>query len=697
MSFLSGSPSNTLQSIRQPSKNINKDSLVFTYPVIIDDKLKAYTDTIRDFLAIQFITQIKISNTLDLQVAASKANRIQADDRYINPAEELAKNLGSLSRDYSNYYDHPKQVSQYAPNDKYEYQNKINQLRGFIQDQIKNNPAYKPLNPIVSTITIENLLDIPLVVGTKQYFVSSSVLFWMLFISAGYSPEKEANPLRLDKLNSLAKIKRVMNLVNVNDYMKFFGSSEIERKKSEEYDDRQPSHRVHKLLSDTESELDITMKYFDRVLDPKKWENEVGIYSNDSLTVQIGNTLPKLIVIRKSIIDKCNALFGGLMADKVAPLFISVANALVSNDELDVSAIISKKLEDISSTTSALFEQLFDGIISGTVNEEDTEAVDRLQAKLDTNSNICKVLPTIPVENILRDLRQAYFGLTKTNTNEFASFVEKVVKVSAQASASVNILEKFVFRLASDDASRLKDIFKRYKKAVEKHIYYERMNPNDLGEGFGLLDNFTREVIQRDANNKPIQVADQPTFGNRIRMLLGGNNPQEELLRNLGSALSNLIYFISLYCFLAYVCEYFKTLVEKLEIQKRDSLEFPNYCLVIRASVVEKLYTSLAALSFQKQKTTYNAKLNSRGKAEEDQEQIKNALAPFKLNEKHMMNMVRLINERLCVPNLIVIDEKSKSVYYKFMFNSSGQDMGNISIDNMKTFITHQKDVFQVY
>lgn len=696
MSFLSSSPSNTLQSIRQPSKNINKDSLVFTYPVIIDDKLRQFSDIIRDFLTVQFITQIKISNTLDLQVAASKANRIQADNRYINPAEELAKNLGSLSRDYSDYYDRPKQVSRYEPNDKYEYQNKINRLRGFIQDQIKNNPTYKDLNPIISTITIENLLDIPLVVGTKKYFVSSSVLFWMLFISAGYTPERESNPLRLDNFNNLTKIKRVMEAIKEKDYMKYFGSSQIENGDidiSKEYDDRQPSHRAHKLLADTESELDILMKYFNNVLDPKKWANEVGIYSDNNLTIQLGNTLPKLITIRKPLTDKCNVLFSGIMIDKVSPLFNSVANAIVSNDEVNVSKIISKKIEDVSNLTSQLFESLFDGVISGTVNEKDDDAVDKFQAKLDANSNICKILPTIPVENILRDLRTTYFGLTKTNTNEFADFVDKVVKISVQSAASINTLEKFIFRLATD-GPRLKDIFKRYKEALENHIYYERMNLNNPDDGFGILDQFTR--VKVPTAQYPNAVSAQPTFGNRLRMLLGGNDPKLELFQNLASALSNLIYFISLYCFLAYVCEYFKTLVDKLEVQRRDSLEFPNYCLVLRASVVEKLFMSLAAVSFQKQKQTYDSKINSRGKQEEDQEQTKNVLAPFKLNEKHMMNMIRLINERLSVPNLIVIDEKSKSVYYKFMFNSS-QQMGNITIDNMKTFVSHQKDVFQVY
>jgi len=695
---LPSSPSETLQNIRQPSKTLNKDSLVFTYPIIFDDKLRSYSEVIRDFFTVQFITQIKISNILDLQTAASKSNYINVDNREINPAEELAKNLGSLTRNYSTYYDRqPIEQSRYAPNDKYEYQNKINQLKAFIQDQIKNNPNYKQLNPIVSTITIENLVDIPLVIGTKQYFTSSSALFWILFISAGFAPERESNPLTLDSSSNLSAIVNIMNKVKVDDYMKYFGTSEGEKTydtRKPGYDERTPSNRVAVLLDRAESELDITIKYLKRVLDPKLFADEVNIKTDNSLVVQASTAFTNSIVAKNTIIQKCNTLFGGLLANHIVPLLNSVANALVSDDEIDVSKVVSSKIEKISDLTDSLFENIFNAVLTastgGATNVKTEEEVKALQQKLDINSNICQVVPRISVENILRQLGQTHFGLVGMSTNKFADFVDKIVTLSTQLSAQTSLLEKFIYKIALKE-SRLTDIFKTYKDAISK-LLFNRETPAININNAGIFDIFTRSKDQNDNEN-----LQNVTFGVRIQRLLGNQQPgNEKLLENLSSAISNILYFISLYCFLAYICEYFKSVTEEVKIQKRDALEFPNYCLVLRASVIEKLFMSLATINFSKQKQVYQNKIANRGKEEEEQARETNPLDGFKLNEKHLSNMVRLINDRLNVPNIIVIDEKTKMVYYKFMFDTP-TSVGMLSLDNMKTFITHQKDVFQVF
>jgi hypothetical protein len=690
---LPSSPSTTLQNIRQPSTTLNKDSLVFTYPIIFDDKLRSYSEIIRDFFTVQFITQIKISNILDLHTAASKSNYIEVNNREINPAEELAKNLGSLTRNYSTYYDRqPAEQSHYQSNDKYEYQNKINQLKAFIQDQIKNNPNYKQLNPIISTITIENLVDIPLVIGTKQYFTSSTALFWILFISAGFAPERESNPLTLDSSNNLKSIINIMNKVTIDDYMKYFGASE-ENKKEQDYDERVPSNRVAMLLDRAESELDITIKYLDRVLDPVKFANEVNIKTDNSLVVQVSTVFNNSIVAKNTIVQKCNTLFDGLLSNHISSLFNSTANALVSNDEIDVSNVISTKIGDISKLTNDLFENIFNAIITASTSEPTDIKVDdpikALQSKLDANSNICQIVPRISVENILRQLEQTHFGLVDMSTNKFANFVDKIVTLSTQISSQNNLLEKFIYKIALKE-TRLTNILEIYKDSLTKLIFNKKQATINIDKA-GILD-----IFSRPANNSNKEELQNVTFGTRIQQLLGNNNPKEELLQNLSSALSNIIYFISLYCFLAYICEYFKSVTEEVKIQKRDALEFPNYCLVIRASVIEKLFMSLSSLGFSKQKKVYQSKIENRGKSEEDQSKEKNLLQSFKLNEKHLSNMIRLVNERLNVPNIIVIDEKSKMVYYKFMFDTPNS-VGMLSLDNVKTFITHQKDVFQVF
>jgi hypothetical protein len=486
-----------------------------------------------------------------------------------------------------------------------------------------------------------------------------------------------------------------MTKITPQDYMTYFGTSDNPnikdaREEARKYDDKGamsgPSHRVHQLLQGTETEMDQMFKYFSRLLNANDWADEAGIKTSDSITANVSSAVNDSIVLRDSVIVKSKTLFAGFMANETTPLFNSIANALVSSDDVDVSMIIKRGSDNILGKVDEFFDLLSSAIQSGMQKEEES-----LQTKLDMNSVICDYVPKIAVEPVLRDLKSSYFGLVGMDTNKFAKFVDDLVKLSTQLTVYTNTLESYISRLATDE-SRLKKIFEDSRESLRFLIF----------KSTGSNEAVSNSIINKFIVSAPISNSAERTFqfGQRINTLLGraaGYSTRDpRLLDNLASAISHIIYFLALYCFLAYICEYFKSIVEDIKIQKRDALEFPNYCLVLKSTVIEKLYMSLAALGFQQQKSVYNAVKSSEGKSEEDQQKERNILQTFKLNEKHMANMIRLINERLQVPNLIIIDEKSATIYYKFMFNTPGQT-GRISFSNMKAFIDHQKDIFQVF
>ena len=239
---LTNTNSDILRTIRQPSRLEESNSLVFMYPFIIDKYLeRKWGNVLRDFFTTQFLSQIKISNVLNI---TSSASRHTIDDSQItkleNPAEMMAQSdaLGLLSnrpppqqQQFQQYY------NQLA---KHEYQDKIDRFREFIKDQVRIDPRFSETRPIISNITIENLIDIPLIIGTKSSGINSMCLFWILFFATGQyrqdfdkdslmlNPDATGDPLknftrslRLDRPQSFDYIGRFIKEVVGSNFINY--------------------------------------------------------------------------------------------------------------------------------------------------------------------------------------------------------------------------------------------------------------------------------------------------------------------------------------------------------------------------------------------------------------------------------------------------------------------------------------------
>ncbi len=155
------SGSHSLSSLRQPSSMMGGQQgqrLVFLYPMIFDSSLSNYMDDIRDFLSVDFMTEIKISNVLNITSKATQIGTIGTGNRSLNPAQEVRKSLHYSfdlpGTDNNQYVD---QISAAA------YQEKLNSFLNFIRNQLQYDPRYQKLRPMISNITLqENLINIPL-------------------------------------------------------------------------------------------------------------------------------------------------------------------------------------------------------------------------------------------------------------------------------------------------------------------------------------------------------------------------------------------------------------------------------------------------------------------------------------------------------------------------------------------------------
>ena len=55
------------------------------------------------------------------------------------------------------------------------------------------------------------------------------------------------------------------------------------------------------------------------------------------------------------------------------------------------------------------------------------------------------------------------------------------------------------------------------------------------------------------------------------------------------------------------------------------------------------------------------------------------------------MQMIRVLNSRLNIPNIIVVDEKSNTIYYKWMY--SGSNVGKLTTATVQNYVQRQKQI----
>lgn len=153
--------------------------LVFAFPILVDSSLTKYANLCRDFLSVEVISQVKTSNMLNIMTKISYIGRtIQSSKSAtpLNPTQEVLKSMNNLG-----YYSPYNLPSNDIPYDTRIYQEKINQFLGFIRNQLEHDPRYNKMRPLISSITLEeNLLQLPLIVGTKMYPVNDACLYWIL-------------------------------------------------------------------------------------------------------------------------------------------------------------------------------------------------------------------------------------------------------------------------------------------------------------------------------------------------------------------------------------------------------------------------------------------------------------------------------------------------------------------------------------
>lgn len=658
---ISGSDPNTpgLNLLGSMSKVGERQSnLIFVYPLLFDRYLmKRWEIILRDFLTAQFISQIKISNVLNITQSAVQGYGTQAGVPYLNPAEILNQALSNNNPEYTNALQsqlNAIQAQQFNNTNQNkisntEYAYKLQELRQFIKQQVLTDPIYDGLRPAFSIISMENsLLDVPLIVGTKSYKIDSSALYWILFVSLLNNRDLT--------LRTFSDIEALLNNLPKNRFLEIITSAGLAPPitGAGNYD-----AVYNQLRTDTNASVKRALNTFKTVaVSLNDFENDIGFsISISSEAVQYTNVMERSLAERAEMQSKINALLNQTIVTSIFPV-IQTINNLIVNPALETNYMERYKrlLAKILDKVNPLVND-FIGLYSNRFSQVDTQ-----QAFMKSLESNCKSLQQIKSYDLLArldDIRIRFttirddVALGQGTNSRVVDFAEELTRVASSLGAESQTLVKMVENFTGN--TQINSIYKDLTQTIQRFImeYYSETNPDTFNPN---RDTDLGQPIIANNDNQEISAF--------FRSIFAGANRNDLLrfLTNSAQALAETTSFLFFYSTFSYFCEFISIIKSKIEIKSKDVIEFPNYTLVIPIEFVKTLYYALAA------KNT-NDLLKSMNSSNQGEEFNAPTINPnFKLSETEIFRIVSAIIDRLGVKNIVIVDSEKKEIYYQWTY-----------------------------
>lgn len=658
---ISGSDPNTpgLNLLGSMSKVGERQSnLIFVYPLLFDRYLmKRWEMILRDFLTAQFISQIKISNVLNITQSAVQGYGTQAGVPYLNPAEILNQALSNNNPEYTNVLQsqlNAIQAQQFNNTNQNkisntEYAYKLQELRQFIKQQVLTDPIYDGLRPAFSIISMENsLLDVPLIVGTKSYKIDSSALYWILFVSLLNNRDLT--------LRTFSDIEALLNNLPKNRFLEIITSAGLAPPitGAGNYD-----AVYNQLRTDTNASVKRALNTFKTVaVSLNDFENDIGFsISISSEAVQYTNVMERSLAERAEMQSKINALLNQTIVTSIFPV-IQTINNLIVNPALETNYMERYKrlLAKILDKVNPLVND-FIGLYSNRFSQVDTQ-----QAFMKSLESNCKSLQQIKSYDLLArldDIRIRFttirddVALGQGTNSRVVDFAEELTRVASSLGAESQTLVKMVENFTGN--TQINSIYKDLTQTIQRFImeYYSETNPDTFNPN---RDTDLGQPIIANNDNQEISAF--------FRSIFAGANRNDLLrfLTNSAQALAETTSFLFFYSTFSYFCEFISIIKSKIEIKSKDVIEFPNYTLVIPIEFVKTLYYALAA------KNT-NDLLKSMNSSNQGEEFNAPTINPnFKLSETEIFRIVSAIIDRLGVKNIVIVDSEKKEIYYQWTY-----------------------------
>ncbi len=733
--------------LKRPSSIMSQEfKLIFVYPMLIDEhvanmRFNTYAkdnntmqDLVRSFFTVSILTEILTANTLNLVGLASQIDYKKIEKKSDENIAKLLKgkegnvHVHAGGGPYGVHGGDGKEDK--MSSQRHELQQKINDKLTTINQILTTDPKLKRLFPFIEIVTLQNMIDVPVITGTSVLPADPLSLYSILVGSVALNKP-------LDRFSNVQQIVSTLKQRN-NDLTDIILNAEERaedtKKKSSIFS------KIKEFIKDAEPE--------------EPYKRKIDVSDDDNYDT---HRFPTYNQIRQNAgkdkgdfkYDKSsfkNAKWKSKDKFKKSRFGIKLSQRAVDKskgqlDTLDNEVArenITKFLQDKLETTEVFFKLSMDPGLLYKRNGLTKEAGQMKTVVSRTHGSLMNFLSTVhgyfgdflsgQANILIRSFHNILFPDSSTDIDYFS--IKKEIFDEGLLGELTNYLdEHFLMDLqstveATNDPKTAESLIKPLKslcetvyksghatldsfgKIIEKKqipsIYFNESELNEflisiekLSTNASAMNKRFESSLSRVLNNAQqtlpqLKILINDAVDNfiqkyasrgyvssktpsRIFFLLPDNqrdnNTYQTLLTQINTAMSEYLYFGFLAILQLNLCKYIDILDAEVEVATQDVLELPNYTLVIPMEVILALHQVIL------QKNWKNMVLGKGGGARTPP------------TETYAKGIIKFVTGKLGVPNLIVIDESKSLIWYKFQYMS---DVFKIKFSAADTFVkTH--------
>lgn len=669
--------------------------LVFVYPMMLDQNLATVPfntivkgdadnlgDLARAFFSISVLKEIFVSNTLNLITTASTY-----ESQKIGPS--TSQNLiGSMLRgDVSNRYDavsYPNQQQVYNNIDVNTLQNKVSERTKQLKMLLKSNPRLKKLNPFMQVITLQNMIDVPVITGTTSMQIDSASLFTVLAAAIASR----------SKLNSWESVQRVFNRIKNMEDEKVYNIFQVLKnldEKSPVPDEILSSNlignkesefeRLQREIADESNvmkarelrkQLDgVLVKYakqnIDRLKRTKIKELEINFrlaLDPDQLALRYGYA-PELsdatrVLSSKKVKPQTNLLFNKTK-EQFLDFFIGAdpifnATYMLFSPATPVAGGWENPGRDFLSMRREMIDRLsntYDAFFGSLRGEFDAKMSESLETSILSINDMKKSCITAKEEFIALI---NYFNQQMANARIPSVISFDAISNFSEIIDSVN--QKFFIINKNVKASLAQFFGKDNFNRIDNSIYNLLQNTIDP---YFVTFNSTKDP---NSNLQAKLYAVNADLGRDVIT----ERQHTLLLGSLMGATRLILETMFLLIFKINLCDFVEVADVEFQVAESNILETPNFCLVLPIEVINALHVLYTNMNWVDAVVKSGSGFNP-------------------LNASNVKSVVKLLTTRLGIPNLIVIDKKRNEMIYSFSY--LGNNAEKLKLSAVETFVKY--------
>ena len=688
--------------LRQSDKIQNQQfKLIYAYPLIFADVISPQLrDACRKFQTVSYLREIIVNNSLNIITAAANANPDYAQQNNVAQLIGNALLTGGSSNTNTTY----QPVTNQSINT-YELQRRVQEKTQLIKKYLETDPRTKKLMPAIEIITLKNLIDVPLIVGTKGFTVSSQSMLYILAIAV-------VTQTPMDKISNIENIIRKLKTTKEEDWFrlltsltknnKSFRERQIEsfktnypglrsslqlnkltnwllkgfegnaretgvnkllglhisKDKAGEQKDlaakQEPNtkelNNIFNILKLTKNTLDDTLLNFKFVLDPVMLKNQIGL---DTSNNTMETTVTKFSTGQKQVFMKMYDKFMELIATPGSLFLNSAFNTLYPSPTVNLNPNPQNPDQYLPTNTNINFLELkekhFDVKLSGNIKKLIFDTFSK-----EISNSLGSISPDEAKEKVslVKSVCESMDQVDSIMMLEINDFTRNSILRSTNFSEDeLNGFTEGITRLANNFGSMNKRFENVFSQLVNNSASLLKLVQIEI---YTNLENFFREITDRP-NYTPMMTY---LFGTEIDKVKRIYIPQ------ITDTLFIIFYFFFLYRLQAAICSLVVDIDLELDSKINDVFEFPNYTLVLPLDIISGIQSAHMANNFEQLISGSDVSVIS------------------SLNDNYVKGMVKFLVKRLRIPSIMVFDDKKKEIWYQFMFMTAPEKMSLQTLDS---------------